>query len=81
MNPMLATLLLQIPEQVAPEIGYNRKQRPEVQRHVEGQPETVLVEAEEVLAQEQVPRARYRQELREPLHHAQYDGLKEFEHV
>jgi hypothetical protein len=44
-----------------------------VEGHVEGEPETILVQAEEVLPEQEVPGARDRQELGEPLNHAEQD--------
>jgi hypothetical protein len=51
-----------------------------VQRHVEREPELVLVEPEEILPEQEMPRAGDGQELREALHHPQdysFDKLEQ----
>ena len=63
------------PEQIAPEVRDHRDERPHVQCHVEGEPEPVLVEPEKILPEQEVPRTRHRQELREPLHDPEHYGL------
>ena len=42
---------------------------------VEGKPEALLIQPQKILPEEQVPGARNRQELGQPLHYAQQDGL------
>ena len=46
---------------------------------VEGEPEPRLVHAQEILPEQEVSGTRYRQELREPLNHAQKQGFEEFD--
>jgi hypothetical protein len=46
-----------------------------VEGDVEGEPESGLIDPQEVLPEEQVPGARNRQELGQPLHYAQQDGI------
>ena len=69
------------PNEVAPEKDDHREQRPEVHRHVEGEPEAFLAEAEEVLSEEEMPGAGDGQELREPLHDTEDNRLDQFEHA
>ena len=54
--------------------------RAELDQHHEGLAEGVVVEAEEVLEQQQMAGRRDRQELGQPLDHAENDGLEEVEH-
>jgi hypothetical protein len=59
------------PEQIPPEKRDHGDERSEVQRHVEGETETVLVQPKEILPEQEVSGAGYRQELGQPLHHAE----------
>ena len=67
-------------KQITPEKGDHGNERAEVQRDVEGKPEAVLVQPQEVLPEKQVPRAGDGQELREPLHHAEQYSLQDLKH-
>src|SRR5215207_7664457 len=68
------------PEEVSPEEPDNGQHRPCVNRCVKSEPEPLLVHAKEVLCQQQMSGTRDRQELRQPLHHAQQNGLDQFKH-
>ena len=48
---------------------------------VEGEAETSLIQAQEVLAEQQMSGARDRQKLGQPLHDAQQDRLQQFQQV
>jgi hypothetical protein len=57
------------------EVDQHREQRADVHGHVKGQP--LVGPAEEMRHQDQVTRARDRQELGQALHDGEDDGLKE----
>jgi hypothetical protein len=50
-----------------------------MQCHVEGEAEPVLVEPEEILPEQEMPRAGDGQELRETLHHPEYYSFDKLE--
>ena len=72
-----------VDDEVAPEVGDDRDERPDVQRHVEGLLDALAAAAGEVVPveqpgdQQQVARRRDGQELRQALHDPEDDGVED----
>ncbi len=62
------------------EVEDYRQQRPHVQSHIEWEPKSILIQAQEILPEKQMPGTRNRQELREPLNYPQKYRLEKFQH-